>query len=193
MMGLKKSDLAAIATFGLLNEVLAWQGSDVGKIGSLDKLLSDLGIFRTVAASAAGMTPHTGTTAETAFATIALPIGGWGNNGLLRVTTLWTFSGAAAKTPRVRLGGIGGTAFLDLAQTSNLAQQHVAIIRNRNSASSQIGYAAGSAAFNAGSAANVTSAVNTAAAHDLVISGQLASAAESMALEAYHVEILKRP
>jgi hypothetical protein len=144
---------------------------------------------RLLAASAVAVSV-TGTTNETALATVAIPAGAMGLNGGLHVYTTWSMTNSAnAKTPRVRLGGIAGTAFMAVGFTTAATFTDFRRIRNRNSASSQVASAASasSAAFGATSTSVTTGAVDTSVSQDLVISGLLASAAETLTLESYEV------
>lgn len=135
----------------------------------------------------------TGTLAETALATISIPGGAMGPNGLLRVTTLWTFTNSAnMKTLRVRFGGMTGVRYLDLDITAQSQAHVVTVIRNRNNQASQIGYlAATSGSFGVNNGVNTTSTVNTAVAQDLVIPAQLAVTTETITLEGYSAELLR--
>lgn len=136
----------------------------------------------------------TGTASETALATVDIPAGLMGTNGQLRITTLWSYTNNAnAKTLRVRLGGIGGTSFFQGSATS-LATNHCQIlIRNRNSASSQVGWAAagGLAGVGSSTSANTTGSIDTSVLATLVISGQLADTLDTASLESYTVELLR--
>jgi hypothetical protein len=134
----------------------------------------------------------TGSTSETALATIAIPAGAMGANGILRVTTLWSFTNSGNnKTLRVRLGGIGGKDFFNPVITTNAIIQTQTIIRNRNAQNAQASFAAGmSNAFTTSTAGVVTGTVDTSAAQDLVFTAQLANAGETITLESYLVEIL---
>ena len=136
----------------------------------------------------------TGTTSETVLATIPVPAGAMGANGILRIITLWSVTNSAdSKTLRVRLGGIGGTAYLGLGVTAVATAQELTLIRNRNSLSSQVGFAATPAAsYGTSTTAVTTSAVDMSAAQDLVITGTIAAnaGANTITLEAYTVEIL---
>ena len=92
---------------------------------------------------------------------------------------------------RVRLGGIGGTAYLS-GTTSGTAQcGNVVYIANRNSASSQVGGVPGVASGLGGSAtALATGAVDTTSDTTLVITGQLATGTDTISLESFVVELL---
>lgn len=131
--------------------------------------------------------------AENILATIIVPAGVMGLNGILRVETMWTFTNSANnKLLRWRLGGIGGTAFMDLTATANATYSDVRIVRNRNAANSQVAWGASSGvgghAFSTG--AVTTGAIDTSIAQTIVITGQKALAGETLTLESYLVELL---
>lgn len=135
-----------------------------------------------------------GDATETAQATIAIPAGAMGANGLLRCTILFSQTNSAnGKSWRARLGGIAGTQHYALSAASLAAGQVQFIIRNRNAANSQVSYSSAvAAAFGQTTNAITTGAIDTASAQDLVITNLWAgaTAAESMTLEAYHIEVL---
>jgi hypothetical protein len=94
------------------------------------------------------------------------------------------------KLVRVRLGGLSGTAFLQATHTTNTLFVAQRLIQNRNSQSSQVVGAAGQNNSLAASAASATTgAVDMSSAQSLVITGQLANAAESGTLESWLVEV----
>lgn len=134
----------------------------------------------------------TGTTNETVLATITIPAGAIGANGHVEVTALFSCTNTAnVKTARVRLGGIAGTILYAPAITSTAGIFFERHFYNRNSASSQIvSYGTASAnSFTTSTTAFPTATVDTTAAVDLVLTGQLASGTDTMTLEAYSVEI----
>lgn len=141
--------------------------------------------------------PHTGDTAEFVDVTVTIPAGTMGANDALEVTTLWSFSSSTnSKAFKVRLGGTGGTQYLNASRntTGEITAQMVQIIRNRNSVSSQVGYAFGAtASYGVSTGSIVTSSVNMANAQDLVISCQLANSGETITLEAYSVKLVRAP
>jgi hypothetical protein len=149
----------------------------------------------TVLANSAVAVPLTATTSETILATINIPANSMGPNGIIRVTTIVTNTNSVdAKTARVRFGGIGGTDYLGSAQTTQTNMHTYRLIQNRNSLSSQIGTASGlSNVMAPTSVAPATSTVNTGADTTIVITGQLANAADTMTLESYFVELMYRP
>ena len=156
---------------------------------------STLGAWHVLGASGVA-SAHTGDTAETQLASITLPGGAMGPNGILRVTTLWSYTNSANnKTLRVRLGGLSGTAFqANVVTASNIGVMQ-RTIQNRNSQASQIGFNAANAASytTVGSGTSVaTGSVDTSADQSIVITGQLASAGETVTLEACLVELAHR-
>jgi hypothetical protein len=154
---------------------------------SFQAMCATLGTWRVLAASAVAAS-HTGDTLEAALATIAIPAGAMGPNGQLRVTTQWTYTNSAnAKNLRVRFGGTSGTSFLAQASTTTATAQFQNRIANRGAANSQVGN--NNTAYGTSSSAVVTSAVDTSAAVNLVISGQLTNAGEMITLEGYLVEL----
>jgi hypothetical protein len=133
-------------------------------------------------------------TNENALATITVPPGAMGLNGVLRISTLWTTTNNAnAKTLRIRFSGAAGTQYFSQNVASSLATGTIHLIANRGVANSQVGYPAGSAATVYGPSGNgvVTSAVDTAAATTIVISCQKATAGDTITLEGYTVELIK--
>lgn len=150
-----------------------------------------LGTWRVLAASAVAAS-NTGNTAETVLATVSIPAGALGPNGVLRVTSTWSHTNSAnAKTPRIRLGGSSGTVICApvLTTTGSLAIQRT--VHNRNAQNSQVMMgAASSNTFATSTGAPLTASIDTSAAQDLVFTGQLANAGETITLEAYLVELL---
>lgn len=131
----------------------------------------------------------TGTLIETTLATIQIPSGAVGPNGMIRLTPLssWTNS-ANSKTINTYLGGVQFGARI---QTTSAGEQFCTLIRCRNSQASQVslGKTAGSAFQSTGSTAT-TGAVDMTQAQTLTITGTLANTGETITLEGYTVEIL---
>lgn len=199
--GLLLSDLLPVYTWATLPSAAANNGlrvhvSDVGEGGSDWKSNGTLWLpvnGSVLLARSGTQASVTGTTAETALATIAIRAGIMGTNGQLRVTTLWSLTNNAnAKTCRVRLGGISGTVFQGASIASAASWQGLSHIRNRNSASQQVSMSAGpSISFSTSTSAVVTATIDTAQAQDLVLSGQLGNSADTITLESYTVELLR--
>lgn len=135
--------------------------------------------------------PVTNTLTETALATITIPAGAMGPNGIIRVTGLFNYTNSAnAKTMRIRLGGLAGTIFVEIANTTTATQPFQRIIQNRNSQASQGAFPSTIGnSFASSTTSPATGTINTAVAQDLVITGQMAALAETMTLEQFFVEI----
>lgn len=131
----------------------------------------------------------TGTTAETTLATVTIPAGVLGANGRVIVSALWSLSSSInLRTPRVRFGG---SVFAAAAVSTLAAAVRVgAEIQNAGSAGAQVAFAAGAALLEVSTDSNVVGSVDTSVDQVLVLSGQVALAAEFVRLEAYTVEIL---
>lgn len=142
---------------------------------------------RILAASAVAV-PNTGNTNENTLATIAIPAGVMGLNGILRIWTQWDYpSTANNKTMRVKLGA---TSFSGVVATTTLVARILTMIHNRGVANSQIGGAANFAGIGTVGAGDVNGAIDTSVAQNLTITGQLALGTETLTLEAYLVELL---
>jgi hypothetical protein len=132
----------------------------------------------------------TGTLSETALATVAVPAGLMGVSGGLLIYTSWSHTNSAnTKTMRVRLGGLAGTVHAGLAATTLASTSDARRIRNRASASSQVGSqaAAGFAFVSTTSTPIVTGAIDTSVAQDVSLTGTLTNTGESVTLESYEV------
>lgn len=137
----------------------------------------------------------TGTVAETIAATISLAAGLLGPNGQVDVETLWDITNSGnTKTTRFYLGaagaGLGGSALGSAAYTTSPATVERKRIANLNSQVAQI--TAAGVGFGVAASANIVTAINTAAACEIVLSAQLASAGDTMALR-YYKATLTRP
>jgi hypothetical protein len=130
-------------------------------------------------------------TNENTLATVVVPAGAMGLNGLIRVQTLWTLTNSANnKTLRVKFGG---TSFLDVALTTVASFADQRVIQNRNSVSSQIGKPTGNMSaggWGTASSAVTTASIDTSAAVTILITGQKASAGETLTLESYLIEMI---
>jgi len=146
-----------------------------------------------IIAASSVISTHTGNTSETTLATITVPAGAMGPNGILRITTLWSLTNNANnKTCRVRFSGASGTQFVAAVLPSAQSAQNICIIRNRNSASSQVGHTSGTFnSYNFNTGAITTASVDTSVATTIVISVQLASGTDTASLESYIVELIR--
>lgn len=147
-----------------------------------------IGGWSVVQAKAVQVT-HAGDTAEFTLATLTLPDNTMGPNGIVRVTAVFSCVGVAgAKELRIKLGG---TAFLDNNFAANTVGGRVQTqIANRNATNSQVGSSLGVIGF-AGTSTGVavTAALDTTTNLTLLITGQLANAADTIMLESYLVEV----
>lgn len=147
-----------------------------------------------IAASGAAVS-HTGDTAETALATVTIPAAVLGANGLVRVHALWGCSSSGNnKTFRARWSTISGTIFRTRTQTTDILTSEHLLIQNRNATNSQVATAsdANQAGWADSTGSPVTAAIDTTAATTLLLTGQLADAGDSITLQAYLVEVMKR-
>ncbi len=140
-------------------------------------------------------TMHTGDTNETNVKIVTIPAGLLSANGGLRITTVWAATGTNnTKTTKIYFsatsGGANGTAIYSIAHGSTaLGILSENVLLNRNSASSQIANCkSGSVGFNVATAANTTTAINSASASYLNFTVQLANGADSAGIDAAIVE-----
>lgn len=141
-----------------------------------------------VLAQSAVAVPLTGTLAETTLATISVPAGAMGLNGMLRISAICSVTNNAnAKTIKFVFGG---TTYNQVALPSVGSGQWYTTIRNRNSTNSQVSGALPSMGAGTNSSAAFTGAVDTSIAQTLTITGTLANTGDTITLEAYTVELL---
>jgi hypothetical protein len=133
-------------------------------------------------------------TTENVLATVNIPAGIMGPNGLLRIYSLWSYTNSANnKTLRIRLGGAGGTQVFAITQTTSTHMSDLRHIQNANAQNAQVFHDRGSQpAVGATSAgANVTAAIDTSLGTTLVFTGQKALNSETLTLSSYYVELLR--
>lgn len=152
--------------------------------------LANLGGWHVIGKSGVAVS-LTGTLTHTVLATVTIPAGAMGANGMLRIRSLWTHTNNAnGKTLRYILGGIGGTVICGVGVSTSLTTVLERTVTNRNSASSQIcEFSNNTNSYSTTTAAVVTMSVNTANAQDLVFTGTLASTGDTITLESYVVEL----
>ena len=116
-----------------------------------------------------------------------------GANGVVRVTTFWSFTNNAnAKTISVYFGGTGGTDYLALVGASVGTAKAITHIGNANATNSQVGSSfefRGTAQLQ-NDANTVTSAQDTTGAVDIAIAVLKATGTDTITLVAYIVELL---
>lgn len=139
----------------------------------------------------------TNTVSETALATIPIPAGMMGLNGIIRVWAYWANNNSGnSKTARVRFGasgaGTSGSLFTAIVQSTNTNWKTHTQIANRNSASSQIGDTGnGAGGWSPAAVAWATSSITTTSACEVVLTGQLANTGDTLTLESYLVELIR--
>lgn len=113
-------------------------------------------------------------------------------NMTIVVNSVWSMNNSAnIKTPRVRFGGIAGTEYVNTQIASNNSFQSECLIRFRNALNSQTAMSATQwSSYGVGGVVAVTSSldmtVNDAA---IVLSGQLANAADYLTLRGYTITL----
>lgn len=132
----------------------------------------------------------TGTTSETQLANITIPANSMGENGKLRVTAIWSFSGSNNKTLRVKHSGAAGTVFGTSVQTTNASAQTQTIIGNAGVANAQRGYIVLLTPYSGSANAIASGSADTTVDTTIYISGQLANTGETITLESYSVELI---
>lgn len=132
-------------------------------------------------------------TAQT-MATITIPGGAVGPNGLMNVIAEWSYTNSVnVKTIRGKIGGTGGTTFMTTGPTTTLSVNQFKKIANVNSNSSQKFMVAGIIGIAASTAnALATSAIDTSAAFTIVLECLWAGAvaAENITLESYFIDVV---
>lgn len=152
------------------------------------------GLGGVVAKSGAAVS-HTGDTIETALATITIPAGALGANGIIRVMSIVAMTSSAnIKTLRVRLGGLAGAAIFTSSLFTTVSSPRIDVLTfaaNATNSQNTQGWCPRATDNLVTGSAIVTSALDMTAAQDLVISGQLASASEGIQLLGYTVQVIK--
>ena len=132
----------------------------------------------------------TGTTNETVLSTFSFPKKLASPNMTIVINSLWAMSSSAStKTPRVRLGGISGTEYMNPTITTSTSFQSETNIRLRNAVNSQVGFAsAPTSPYGVSGASGVTSTLDMSAAdRDIVLTGQLQLGTDNLTLRAYNI------
>ena len=184
---------AAIPTASTVNGQTVFV-SDVGSGGSFWRSNGTdwfpVGGAVTLAASGAAVA-NTGNTTENTVATVTIPAGIMGANGVIEVIPLWDFSNNSnTKTMKVKFGG--GLVY-SIATTTTTSCQMMYIVRNANSASAQIAQASsGSTGMGSVASALLTGAINTSAATTITLTAQCnTSGSDTITLRGYIVRLIK--
>jgi len=109
-------------------------------------------VAQDVVVSTTGPVSLTGTTAETNMASLRIPAGSMGKNGVIELRSLWSYPNSVnLKTMTARFGPAGSTTAwgLVMMQTNTTAaSQLLVIFRNNNAANAQMIYLSGQAGGN---------------------------------------------
>lgn len=135
-------------------------------------------------------------TNENILATVTIPAGLMLANDSLEILTMWSYTASTNnKTLRIRLGGIGGTQFMNSARNSGteVGLQLGHTIRNRGTVATQVGYGNGNFTFSASTVAPTPGSVDMSVQQTLVITGQKATGTETLSLESYSVKLVRCP
>jgi hypothetical protein len=132
---------------------------------------------------------HTGSTSETTLATISVPAGAMGPNGMVRVTAQASAAAnnANAKTLRLRFGS---SAFQSVPLASTRTNRFSRLIANKGAANAQVSYPAGALSDGSVNVAPATMAIDTSAAFDITLTIQLADGSDTVVLDQYLVELI---
>jgi hypothetical protein len=131
---------------------------------------------------------------EHALKTITIPAHAIGANGFLVLKTMWSWTNSAnIKTAKIKLGGMSGAEFMNIAVTTSSTFQTQTHIYNAGAENAQKGWLKNSPiCFTTAGSAMASGAIDTAVSQDLVITGQKASASESLTLEQYTVIVFPK-
>ena len=137
-------------------------------------------------------TTLTATTTETVLTTFTLNKKLASPKMTIVVNSVWSMNNSAnIKTPRVRFGGVTGAEYVNPQIASNISFQSECLIRFKNALNSQVGMASTQwPAYSAGGGATVASSLDMSVNNaDIVLTGQLANAADNLTLRAYTVTL----
>ncbi len=132
----------------------------------------------------------TNTTAEELLATVVIPGGTIGANGIIRCLAFWTVTNNTnVKSARIRLGGFGGTIYHLLSLASSSSGQALCIIRNTGVVDAQNGMNSAALPFGTTSSGIVISAYDTTKDLEVAFTSEKATGTDIMALRGYSVEV----
>ena len=169
-------------------------GSSNGQITG-GGIINDVSSTWMIVGASAVQSSVTGTTSETVLATVTIPGNLMGANGIIRIYSNWSNNNNANnKTARIRLNGLGTQAILGTTSTTSLTLADLRQVQNVNATNSQKCWQFSSTGgLGQSIGAVTTAAIDTTADMSLVFTGQLANAADNIAIENYTVEVCYRP
>jgi hypothetical protein len=133
--------------------------------------------------------PHPGTiTTEHTFASVVVPAGILGLNGILEVDAVFSYTNNSnTKSFKFRYGG---GAFFASSATATASAGFLKQLQNRGVTNSQVGASASSQTYGTSASAPYTSAIDTTVTTSVDITGQLAVGTDAMTLERYTVRVI---
>lgn len=149
-------------------------------------------------ASTAESATLTGTTNETVLATLSLPGGLPGLNGVFEIHNSWEVNNdASGKTGATKIGamgaGVAATQMRGTALGATVTFYDICTFKNANSQSAQRAFntSGGSFGIGSGGSASLTAAINTSAAFDIVWTGTLTDGADTLILRNWFVTLTR--
>lgn len=150
-----------------------------------------------VLAKSGASASFTGAVGEQSIVSYTLPGGLMTPWSQLEIIILWSYTNSAnTKILRVRHssvgGGTAGDAYFYFAGTTTASVQNICAIRSNNSITAQKGWGIGTGGVSGLGALNASLSAfnrNLANASDIVLTGQLASAAETITIDAYTITL----
>lgn len=171
------------------------EAADIPMAGVTNAAGGDLRVGSYVLAQSAVQVTAPADTAFNSLATITVPAGALGNNGMLEVLSSWSVTNNAnAKLAGVRLNGSTGTVIHQDSVASVVSSTQFAVMANRNSASVQVmGNPNTSGGLGVSATGGNTDSVNTNNSFTINLVGQKAVGSDTLSLEMYKVIIYPRP
>lgn len=132
---------------------------------------------------------HTGTTSETTILTVAIPSMAAGDR--IEITHVWKWTSSAnTKAPRIKFGGTTYHGGVNHTTTTFLVSKTIIWA---DSTSAQRSSPSMPTSWGTSAAAELTSAADTTGSNNLTFTAQLGDAGETMYLNSYSVEHIKKP
>jgi hypothetical protein len=145
-------------------------------------------------ASTGVITTVTGTTAETALYTVAIPNGIMGPNSAMRIEPAWSYTNSSnSKSLRLRIGAtMAGPIVYDRTRNTSSLESPLIVLINRGVQNVQVNVYAptGSYGNNAPNFVGTNAFDFAAAGLNFYVTGQLTNTGESISLEALMVSVL---
>jgi len=179
LTGLSVGNTARFTGIGRQVELWTWDGSRWMAPGII------------ILAQSAVSAPLTGTTSATILTNITIPGGCMGPNGSIRITFYGSMTNNANNKTWIVRFGTSTTQYYLVGLSNAAAVWSTLTISNRGAVGAQIGTPTGSSVAPGPIPALVTGSDNTDVDQTLQIIGILGTASDTMAVEAYKVELLQ--